>query len=86
MKKLMTMLLVMVFSFTAAYAQEEVKVKRTSSPTQKVHNVFSRHKKYNGVKAKHKVNGRKRKVEVKDPKVEVKDNTLFLRREEMPLS
>ena len=86
MKKLMMALLVMAFSFTTAYAQEEVKVKKTSSPKQKVHNVFSKNKQYNGVKAKHKVNGRKRKVEVKDPKVEVKDNTLLLRRQDLELA
>lgn len=37
-------------------ATEKTKVKKTSTPGQKVHNLFHRkHKKYNGVKVKHEV-------------------------------
>jgi hypothetical protein len=58
MKKLL--LMVMLFSGVtfAASAQEHVqkaKVKKTSTIPQKIHNTFSKHKKYSGAKSKVKV-------------------------------
>ena len=54
MKKL---LFLVMFAFTfgiAAKAQDDKdKVKKTSTPVQKVHNTFSKHKHYNGYKTKH---------------------------------
>ena len=87
MKKILAFIFAVTFAFTAK-AQTEVKVKKTSSPTQKVHNVFSKNKKYNGVKVKHKTNGRKRKVEVKTTpaKVEVKNSTFLWRKEEATIA
>ena len=77
-------MLLFCFAVTAAYAQEtEVKVKKTSSPTQKVHNVFSKHKKHNGVKIKRKKNGHKTKTTIKNGKVETKTSVILWRREEM---
>lgn len=83
MKKLSAIILLLCFSATAALAQEtEVKVKKTSSPTQKVHNMFSKHKKHNGVKIKRKRNGHKTKTTIKNGKVETKTSMLLWRREE----
>ena len=59
----------------AAQAQDNKdKVKKTSSAPQKVHNTFSKHKKYNGYKVKHKHNGvtHKRKVNTKTGEVKEK--------------
>ncbi len=84
MKK-MIVLLVMAFIYTGAAAQEtEVKVKKTSSPKQKVQNVFrkDKDKKYNGVKVKSKRNGRKTKAEVKKGEVEIKSNTFVWRKDQ----
>ena len=69
MKKL---LFFVMFAFTfgiAAKAQDDKdKVKKTSTPVQKVHNTVSHHKKYSGYKVKHRHNGHtsKHKVDVKD--------------------
>lgn len=53
---------------------EKDKVKKTSTIPQKVHNTFSKHKKYKGYKVKHKHNGvtKKRKVDYKDGEVKTK--------------
>ena len=74
MKKLLLSFFVMALGFWAI-AQEKDKVKKTSTPTQKVHNTFSKHKKYKGYKVKHKHHGvtKKHKVDYKDG--EVKDKT-----------
>jgi len=55
-------------------AQEKDKVKKTSSVPQKVHNTFSKHKKYKGYKVKHKHHGitKKHKVDYKDEDVKNK--------------
>jgi hypothetical protein len=56
-KKLL--LLMMLFAISAAtFAQDKVvkhrdKVRKTSTPGQKVHNLFHKHKHYNGYKVKH---------------------------------
>ena len=67
MKKLLFALCLVCFTGAMATAQDgkkkkvetantETKVKKTSTPTQKVHNVIHpKHKKYSGVKAKTKV-------------------------------
>jgi ABC-type metal ion transport system substrate-binding protein len=76
MKKLMLLLIV---SFTLAFtanAQTEVKVKKTSTPIQKVHNTFSKRKHYKGYKVKTKTPYRKTKKTVnnKTGEVEIKSN------------
>jgi hypothetical protein len=50
------------------------KVKPTSKATQKVHNTFSKHKKYKGYKVKHKHDGvtKKHKVDLKEGEVKNK--------------
>jgi hypothetical protein len=59
MKKLLFLLMLGGTLSVAATAQdkakEETKVKKTSTVGQKVHNTFSKHKKYKGHKVKHKV-------------------------------
>lgn len=83
MKKTIIAIFLSVFIISVANAQEEeIKVKKTSSPTQKVHNVFSKNKKYNGVKVKHKKNGRKTKAEVKKGSAEIKNTGFIWRKEE----
>ena len=74
MKKLLVMMLLMSFGFFVN-AQEKDKVKKTSSLTQKVHNTFSKHKKYKGYKTKRKHSGvtKKHKVDYKDG--DIKDKT-----------
>lgn len=65
MKKLLTALILVLGIGLSAQAQEgHVKVKKTSSPTEKVHNTFSKHKKHNGYKAKEKMGGVKHKHKV----------------------
>ena len=64
-------------SFTIAFAasaQTEVKVTKTTTPVQKVHNTFSRHKHYKGYKVKTKTPYRKttKKVNLKKGEVEIK--------------
>ncbi len=60
MKKVLCSILLMTFVSVAATAQEKTTVvkdekttKKTSSVPQKVHNTFSKDKKYNGKKTKH---------------------------------
>ena len=74
MKKLL-MMLMFSFALIAAKAQTEVKVKPTTTPIQKVHNMTHRNKHHKGYKVKEVdadgektktiVNNRKGKVEVK---------------------
>jgi hypothetical protein len=58
-----------MFAFSlslVSFAQDDKdKSKETSSVPQKVHNTFSKHKKHNGHKTKHKHGSKKRKTEVK---------------------
>ena len=61
----------------AAKAQDDKdKLKKTSTPVQKVHNTVSRHKKYKGYKVKHMHNGAvsKHKVDLKDGDVKEKSD------------
>ncbi len=56
-KRLFLFMLVCTIS-VASFAQEkvakdEVKVKKTTTVPQKVHNIFSKHKHYSGTKIKH---------------------------------
>jgi hypothetical protein len=75
MKKLF-FLLTLFFSISiTTHAQDSKdKVKKTSTPTQKVHNTFSKHKHYKGYKVKHEHNGvdKKQKVDLKDGDVKSK--------------
>ena len=65
MKRLITALLLVTGLSLSAHAQySQAKVKSTSSPTQKVHNTLSKHKKHNGYKAKTEMNGTKHKHKV----------------------
>ena len=59
-KTVLTLMMVLAVAVTS-FAQEVVvkktdKVKKTTTLPQKVHNVFSKHKKYKGTKTKHVVN------------------------------
>ena len=57
-------ILVMMMCFalgSISFAQTEVKVKKTSTIPQKVHNTFSKHKHYNGTVVKTKGPHHKRK-------------------------
>jgi hypothetical protein len=76
MKKIIALLVMICTIGLTAFAQETVKkdksqdkVKKTSTLGEKAHNTFSKHKRYNGYKVKHKstVNGHtvktKKKVE-----------------------
>jgi hypothetical protein len=76
MKKVIVLLVMICTIGLTAFAQETVKkdksedkVKRTSTLGEKAHNTFSKHKRYNGYKVKHKsrINGHtvktKKKVE-----------------------
>lgn len=59
----------------AAKAQDDKdKMKKTSTPAQKVHNTVSHHKKYKGYKVKHHHSGHtaKHKVDMKDDDVKNK--------------
>lgn len=58
MKKLLLAIVLFAATSAGVSAQEKeskVKVKKTSTIPQKIHNTFSKHKKYSGVKAKVKV-------------------------------
>ncbi len=82
MKK-MIVLLLLAFTVSAANAQE-TKFKRTSSPRQKVHNVFHKNKHYNGYKIKHKNRyGHKTKRTVRNGHVHVKSHSMVMRKEEL---
>ena len=74
MKKALLLLMITFSIGIVAKAQDDKdKVKKTSTPVQKVHNTFSKHKKHKGYKTKHEHNGtmKKHKVDVKHG--EVKD-------------
>ena len=77
MKKLLFLVMLTLTIGIAEKAQDEKdKVKKTSTPMQKVHNTFSHHKKYKGYKVKHHHNGKtsKHKVDYKDGDVKDKSN------------
>ena len=68
MKKALLLVMITFSIGIVAKAQDDKdKVKKTSTPIQKVHNTVSSHKKYKGYKTKHKHSGvtRKHKVDVK---------------------
>lgn len=72
MKKLLLGLLTISISFASQAQTPQTKVKPTSTATQKVHNTFSKHKHYNGVKIKSENNGVKHKAKVNTKTGEVK--------------
>jgi len=73
MKKILTVLaLAMCISFSTHAQDKDTKVKKTSSPTQKVHNTFSKHKRYNGYKVKKDSGSVERKTKVNTTTGEVK--------------
>jgi hypothetical protein len=73
MKKLM-MMLVLTFAIGFGASAQEVKteVKKTTTPGQKVHNTFSKHKHYKGYKVKRKRGSHKSKTVVNNMKGEVR--------------
>ncbi len=71
MQRLILLIFICIcFNSTVHAQQPGMKVKKTSTVTQKVHNVFSRHKKYKGYKVKYTQDGhivkRKEKFKKKD--------------------
>ena len=76
MKKFLTLMLCIFTIATGAQAQQtEVKIKKTTTPVQKVHNMTHRHKHYKGYKVKRKyADGRvrKKKVNTRTGEVEIK--------------
>ena len=76
MKKLLLFLMLIFSIGIIAQAQDgKDKVKKTSSPTQRVHNTFSKHKHHKGYKIKHKHNGVTHKEKVNNKTGEVKNKT-----------
>lgn len=77
MKKILFFLIVALGINLAGYSQDDkTKVKKTTTVGQKVHNTFSKHKKFKGYKKKHKHNGvtHKRKVNLQKNEVKVKND------------
>lgn len=74
MKKVLILLIVIMSINITVNAQEKDKVKKTSTVPEKVHNTFSKHKRYKGYKIKRKHHGvtRKHKVDYKDGEVKNK--------------
>ena len=69
------MLCIFTIAIGAQAQQTEVKVKKTTTPVQKVHNMTHRHKHYKGYKVKRKYadgHVRKKKVNTHTGEVEVK--------------
>ena len=65
MKKVLAVLALATCMSLSTHAQDkDTKVKKTSSPTQKVHNTFSKHKHYNGYKVKKDSSGVEKKTKV----------------------
>jgi hypothetical protein len=76
MKKLLLFLMLTFSIGIIAHAQDDKdKVKKTSTPGQKVHNTFSKHKHHKGYKIKHKHNGVMHKQKVENKSGEVKSKT-----------
>ena len=74
MKKLfLLVMLAMSICLTTKAQDNKDKVKKTTSAGQRVHNVFSKHKKHSGYKVKHEHNGIKRKHKVNTQTGEVKN-------------
>ena len=73
MKKIISVLaFAMCISLSTQAQNKETKVKKTSTPTQKVHNTFSKHKHYKGYKVKKETNGVDKKKKVNTTTGEVK--------------
>ncbi len=71
---MMVVALMLTIGYSGAAQKTETEIKKTSSPTQKVHNVFSKHKRHNGYKIKTKRNGHKivKKVNTQTGEVKIK--------------
>ena len=65
MKKLVLLTIMAVSLCVASQAQNDKKVKPTSSVKQTVHNAFSKDKEHNGYKVKTTTNGKTHKKKVK---------------------
>ena len=70
MKKIILILMMCFAVSSITFAQTDVKVKKTSTVPQKVHNTFSKHKRHNGVVIKTKNGDHKTKHKMTD-KVDV---------------
>ena len=76
MKKLLFLvMLTFTIGFVAKAQDDKDKIKKTSTPIQKVHNTVSRHKKYKGYKVKHEHDGMTSKHKVDMKHGEVKEKT-----------
>jgi hypothetical protein len=79
MKKMKKLFFILILAFgtgiTANAQQHTDKAKKTSTVPQKVHNTFSRNKKYKGYKVKHKKGNVTQKHKVDLKKGEVKNKT-----------
>ena len=74
MKKVFFLLMFSLTIGMVAKAQDDKdKVKKTSTPAQKVHNTVSKHKRYKGYKTKHKHLGHTNKHKVDLKEGEIKD-------------
>ena len=75
MKKLL-FLVMLAFSISIGVnAQDKEKIKKTSTPPQKIHNAVSKHNKYKGYKVKRKHHGVTKKHKVNLQNGEVKNKT-----------
>ena len=75
MKKLILLLAIFTGVSCTADARQHKKIKKTSTIGQKIHNTFSKHKKYNGYKVKSERNGVERKHKVNRKSGLVKDKS-----------
>ncbi|MDQ6903298.1 MAG: hypothetical protein M3139_09845 [Bacteroidota bacterium] len=75
MKKIILTAIIAMNICCIAGAQDKTKIKKTSSPTQTLHNVVSKHKKYNGYKVTTEKNGVEKKHKVNTKTGEVKNKT-----------
>lgn len=75
MKKILLLILIVTGVCCATDARQHKKIKKTSTIGQKIHNTFSKHKKYNGYKVKSERNGVERKHKVNRKTGVVKDKS-----------
>ncbi len=76
MKKLLVIgVIALSMGLTTQAQDKEMKVKKTSTVGQKVHNTFSKRKHHNGYKVKKETNGVKHKTKVNTTTGDVKHKT-----------